>query len=250
LEAVFPHVVMFLENHVEGVTFQPFSAGATVEARVDSATPVAGESHFFVAVCAHRPQHGNRTFIYVPRTANVLREREHHIAKLVQELATKDQWLNQAQRDVAEFDREHQKLLAMFREQTEELERSNHWAERLNRELEQRSARVPELQEELAREQANARKVAEGYAAKVAALEQENLNLGEWAGRLTSEAQKQTQDLERAVAALHQTEKELDERTAWALRLEEESRLLAGQLALFRGSRWVRLGRKVGLGPQ
>ena len=39
------------------------------------------ESHFFVAVCAHRPQIGNPTFLYVPRVANVLRERERHIAQ-------------------------------------------------------------------------------------------------------------------------------------------------------------------------
>ena len=132
LKQFFPHVSMFLENHVEGVTFQPHESGHTVEARVDAAEPVPDESHFFVAVCAHRPQIGNPTFLYVPRVANVLRERERHIAKLEGELATKDQWLDKAQADLAEFDREHQKLLVMFREQKEELERSNRWAEELN----------------------------------------------------------------------------------------------------------------------
>ncbi len=172
LQAVFPHVVMFLENHVEGVTFQPHEAGNTreggntVEARVDSGTPVAEESHFFVAVCAHRPQVGNPTFIYVPRAANVLRERERHIAKLEEELARKDQWLGQAQQDLAEFDRQHKK-------QKEELELSNQWADSLNRELEERRRRVADLQAELARDQENARQIAAGYAAKVAALEQE-----------------------------------------------------------------------------
>jgi hypothetical protein len=52
-----------------------------------------------------------------------------------------------------------------------------------------------------------------------------------------------------AVDALHHTEKELEERTAWALRLQEEVQNLSQQLALVQGSRWVRLGRTVGLGP-
>ena len=56
LQAVFPHVSLFLENHVEGVTFQPHEAGNTVEVRVDAGEPAPDESHFFVAVCAHRPQ--------------------------------------------------------------------------------------------------------------------------------------------------------------------------------------------------
>ncbi len=90
---IFPHVSMFLENHVEGVTFQPHEAGQTVEVRVDAGEPAPEESHFFVAVCAHRPQIGNPTFVYVPRAGNVLREREHHIALLEQELAQKNEWL-------------------------------------------------------------------------------------------------------------------------------------------------------------
>ena len=249
LKAVFPYVSMFLENHVEGVTFHPQDAGNTVDARVDSGTPVPGESHFFVAVCAHRPQLGNPTFVYVPRVANVLRERELHIAKLEKELADKDQWLDQAQRDLAEFDREHKKLLDMFRQQKEELERSNQWAGALNSELEGRRARVAELQEELARDQAKSREVVEGYTAKVAALEQENRQTTTWAEGLAAEIRQQVNELKLAVEALHRTEKDLEERTAWALRLQEEGRQLEQQIAMFRASRWVRLGRKVGLGP-
>ena len=253
LKQFFPYVTMFLENHVEGVTFQPHEAGHTVEARVDTAAPVPDESHFFLAVCAHRPQIGNPTFLYVPRTANVLREREHHIAKLEGELATKDKWLDKAQLDLAEFDREHQKLLVMFREQKAELEQSNRWAEELNAGLAARGARIDELQEELARDQENARRVVAGYNAKIADLEQDNREKTKWAldteARLTAEIRKIATALEQTSAALEQTETELQERSAWALRLEEEKRLLEDQLNMVRASRWVRLGRKVGLGP-
>src|SRR5450432_3377153 len=68
-------------------------------------------------------------------------------------------------------------------------------------------------------------------------------------GEQTQWALRQVKELELAVEALHQTERDLEERTAWALRLQEEGRQLAEQIAMFRGSRWVKLGRKAGLGP-
>jgi ubiquinone biosynthesis O-methyltransferase len=253
LEEVFPHVSMFLENHVEGVAFQPHEPGRTVEARVDSAEPAPDESHFFVAVCARRPQIGNPTYVYVPRAANVLRERERHIAKLESELATKNQWLDKAQQDLAEFDREHQKLLGMFRDQKAELEKSNRWAADLNDRLEAQLARVNELQDELAREQENAQRVVAAYNAKIAALEQENREKTQWAIdteiRLVAEIHKQTDELVKAGAALQELEKELEARTVWAHQLDEEKARLAEQLTLVRASRWVKLGRTVGLGP-
>ena len=253
LREVFPHVSMFLENHIEGVAFQPHEPGHTVEARVDAGEPAPDESHFFVAVCARRPQIGNPTYVYVPRAANVLREREHHIAKLEGELATKDQWLDKAQLDLAEFDREHQKLLGMFRDQKAELEKSNAWAAELNARLEEQLARVTELQDELAREQENARQVVAAYNTKIAALEQDNREKTQWAldteKRLLAEVQKQTDELVKAVAALQELERELEARTQWAQQLDAEKARLAEQLGMVRASRWVKLGRTVGLGP-
>jgi chromosome segregation ATPase len=202
-----------------------------------------------VAVCANRPQLGNPTFVYVPRAANVLRERERHIALLETELGTKDQWLDKAVRDLAEFDREHRKLMAMYLAIQEELERANQWAASLNQEMEARGARVVELQEEMAAEQERARHTAEGYAAKVAELEADIRAKVQWAADLNAEVRKQTGALVATMAQLQLTEKELEERTAWALQLQEEARLMGDQVALFRASRWVKLGRKVGLGP-
>jgi len=257
LQTVFPHVSLFLENHVEGVLFQPHVAGGTCEVRVDAGEPAPDNSHFFVAVCANRPQIGNPTFVYVPRAANVLREREHHIAKLESELDTKDQWLAKAQEDLAEFDREHQKLLEMFRGLKDELEKSNQWAEQLNGELQERRARVTALQEELERDQESARKLAEGYAAKVGELEEDLRVKTKWAVDTEARVEQQTQALVRAVDQLHKTEKDLEERTAWAEELQEESRKweeaaqrFQGQVVLFEASRWVKLGRRVGLGPK
>ncbi|HTX33894.1 MAG TPA: methyltransferase domain-containing protein [Bryobacteraceae bacterium] len=247
LKLFFPHVSMYLENHTEGITFQPHEAGNTAEVRVEAAEAVAAESHFFLAVCADRPLVGNPTFVYVPRAANVLREREHHIVLLDSEIVRKNEWLADAQR-------RHEELLALFAEQKESLERSNRWAESLNRELDERAACIAGLQQELAREQEAARQMAEGYAAKVAELEADIRDKTQWAidteTRLTAEVRHQTGELGKAVEALHHTEQELDQRTRWALSLQEEGARLAQLLALVRGSRWVRLGRKVGLGPE
>jgi SAM-dependent methyltransferase len=235
LKAVFPHVALFLENHVEGVTFQPHEAGNTMEVRVDAGEAVPDESHFFVAVCAHRPQLGNPTFVYVPRAGNVLRERERHIALLERELETKDQWLEKLHAEHADLARAHD-------EQAAALERSNRWAEELDRELQQRRARVVELQDELVR-------VNQGYAAKVRDLERDVREQTQWARDTEARLTAEQAELARAVEVLHQTEKERDERTEWALRLQEEARKLEELLNLVRASRWVRLGRRIGLGP-
>lgn len=253
LKAIFPYVSLYLENHVGGVTFQPHEPGNTVEVRVDAGEPAPNDSHFFVAVCAHRPQIGNPTFVYVPRAANVLRERERHIALLEHELREKDAWLRKSLAEHRELVGKHEAVVA-------ELRRANDWAGTLNQEIAERRARVGELQDELAREQASWARTAADYDAKIAELEQDVEAKAKWAREIetgltaelrkqVAEVQKQTGELGKAVDALHRTEKELDERTAWALRLKEEAAALEQHLAMVRASRWVRLGRKVGLGP-
>lgn len=239
LKAIFPYVSLFLENHVGGVTFQPHEPGNTVEVRVDAGEPAPNDSHFFVAVCAHRPQIGNPTFVYVPRAANVLRERERHITLL-------DGFLKKALA-------EHEALVAQHQAVVSELERANEWAAAQNAEIDERRKRIVALQEEMAREQESARATAVRYDAKIAALEEDIRAKIQWArdveAALTAEVKKQTAELVSAVDALHRTEKELEDRTAWARRLQAEAGALTEQLALLQGSRWVRLGRKVGLGP-
>ena len=95
--------------------------------------------------------------------------------------------------------------------------------------------------------------MAAGYNAKIADLERENREKTQWAldteARLTAEIRQIAAALEQTTATLEQTEKNLEERSAWALRLEEEKRQFEELLAMVRASRWVKLGRKVGLGP-
>jgi protein-L-isoaspartate O-methyltransferase len=236
LSTVFPYISLFLENHVEGVVFRPVEAGDTAEVRIDGGDAPPGESHFFVAVCAHRPQTGDPTFVYVPTTGNVLRERETHIALLEGELRQKDDWLEQAKGELLTLDQEHRKL-------TGELEESNRWAEGLNRKIEGWSA---QLQQE--REKAHA--VVQGYEAKIAELEEENRAKAQWAERLDGELGDKMRELAQCVEYLHQAEATVEERTRWAQGLQADVERLRGKLALLEASRWVRLGRSVGLGPE
>jgi SAM-dependent methyltransferase len=229
LLSVFPEVALFLENHVEGVAFQPFDVTQGVEVHVDARQPAPADAHFFVAVCSHRALPAAPLYLYVPRAGNVLRERGRHIALLEEQLA-------RALRELEE-------LFAAHRRQTEELERSNQWAQNLNREIDERRSRVVELQNELAEQQ-------RGYQNKVRELEGDIIAKVRWAEDLASRLEHRGQELALAVEALHRTEKELEDRTAWARRLEEEKRRVEELLAFVRASRWMKVGRKFGIGPE
>jgi SAM-dependent methyltransferase len=256
LTRIFPHVSMFLENHVEGLAFQPDTPDSAVEVRVDAERTAPADAHFFVAVCAHRPQLGNPTFVYVPAEANVLKERQRHIALLERELSAKNEWL-------AESERQRETLQEVLRGQTVELERSNRWAKELDREVQERRAAVTQLQGELERSNGWAEelnRVVEEGRALITQLQGELERSNLWAGDLNREVEERRarivelqaelareQDSARAMAEGYQAlaaelEAELVRRAAWANGLEE-------QLQNIRSSRWVKLGRKIRLGP-
>ena len=254
LAEVFPHVSLFLENHVEGVVFQPISTSdAMADVRVDGGGGEPALSHFFVAVCASRPQTGAPTFVYIPRSANVLRERERHIELLETELETKNQWLKRATADLAQLNEDHQAVLVQFRAQIAEGEARAHWIERQNQDLEERAARIAELQVEFASEQAAACELAAAYEAKVRELEAENEAKTHWArdteSRLGRALEEKSKELAECVEILHQTECTVEARTAWAAKLQTEAYQLERQLTLMKESRWFKVGRKLGLGP-
>jgi SAM-dependent methyltransferase len=277
LSGVFPHVSMFLENHVEGVAFQPVETGRTVEARAGGREPDPASAHFFLAVCAMRPQTGAPVFIYLPGSGNVLRERERHIGLLERELAAKDAWLEKAKNELAELQEKHQSLVdahtaagSNYRELQTELENANRWAQNTHARAEERNARVIELQNEIGKQHAEFMEIVQAYEAKVRELDRDVVERTEWAQRIE-------RDLAAASEKLHENERELaeaartiearvadlkaaearardldalvEERTAWAHRLEAEAARVAGELAMVRNSRWVRLGGIFRVGP-
>ena len=236
LEQHFRYVSLFLQNHSEGLLFQSVNARGAADVRFESAAADPTECSFFVGVCAMTPQTGSPVFLYIPESGNILREREHHIRKLEKELQTKDDWL-------AALHQEHSGLVEQFRAQTKELEKNNQWAAELNEKLRSAGETIAALQTEIEH-------LHRGYQSQIAGLEHENLQKTEWANNLGAELETKRAELVQVVEYLHSVEKTVEERTEWAQRLDREKLALEAQLTLVQASRWVKLGRKIGLGPE
>jgi DNA repair exonuclease SbcCD ATPase subunit len=209
------------------------------DARVDGGGGKAEEAHFLIGLCSFGPLPEARAFVYVPKAANVLREREQHIQLLNEELQRIKNWL-------AESQRERDELLELHHALKNELEARNRWADKLDKDLKTAGTRIVGLQDELAT-------LTSGYEAKLAELEQENRAKTAWAleteARLTEELAAKGKELVECVRLLEAAEATVVERTHWAQRLEKERADLEAKLQMVRASRWVRLGRSMGLGP-
>lgn len=240
LRPFFSNVTILLQNRVEAFAFHGASTDSPAAVQIDAAPYEPETAHFFLAVCANAPLPQIQPFIYVPRAANVLREREHHIHLLEDELVQSKRWLEQ---NIAE----HQALQLAHAEQTAHLAAQNRWAMELEEQLNAAQQRIVELQQE-------AVAIATGYKAKVAELEQENRDKTQWAmdieTRLTADLAARARHLAETNKLLDDAEQTVVERTEWAQRLDRELSQLQAQLAMIRQSRWIKLGRSVGLGPR
>ncbi|MCC7173781.1 MAG: methyltransferase domain-containing protein [Bryobacterales bacterium] len=236
LRAVFPHVSLFLQNHSEAVVFQPAKSFSAAEARVESGGGRPEDAHFFVAVCAAAPQTGAPTFVFMPKAANLLREREQHIGKL-------DREIEACKGSIQELENQRGRLIDMVERQKSELEEKNRWAGKLDEELLEAGTQIRRLEAELESQ-------ARGYEAKVAELEQDNEQKTAWGLKLQQEITAKAQELAHCVEVLHQTEQTLLERTNWALELDRRVSELEAGLNLLRGSRWMKLGSALGVGPR
>lgn len=86
LAAVFPRVALYVENHTDAMVFTPLNPSGLADARIEDSAPDTEDAHFFLAVCSVAGDTSARPFVYVPRSANMLRERERHIAVLETQL--------------------------------------------------------------------------------------------------------------------------------------------------------------------
>ncbi len=240
LAEFFSNVTILFQNRVEAFAFHGSAAGASAAVQLDAAADEPDNAHFFLALCANGPLPNIEPFVYVPRAANVLREREHHIHKLEEELDQSKCWLEQSIAD-------HHALQLAHEKQTEHLAAQNRWALELEEQLTAARARIVQLQDEAAA-------VATGYKAKVAELEEENRQKTAWAidieTRLTADLAARAKQLAETVRLLDTAEQTVVERTEWAQRLDGELNQIRAQLAMIRQSRWIKLGRTVGLGPR
>lgn len=243
LQAVFPHVQIWTQNHSEAIVFAPAQpANRVLDADGDN-TPE--NAHFFLAACSENPLEAQDIYAWLPSSANLLRERERHIGRLEGELARKDQWLN----DLSE---RHSSLQASHEATLLELRERNGWAEGLNREIGECRAIIAHLQVEAAASLEWAR----ALEAQIHAGNEEIRRLNQVSGELEAEVAART-DWARHL------EEQLSDRTLHVRQLQSYSEELEGhlkaqndriagflsELGLIANSRWVRVGRKFGLGP-
>jgi 2-polyprenyl-3-methyl-5-hydroxy-6-metoxy-1,4-benzoquinol methylase len=229
LERVFPNVRLLLQNRVESFAFHPASTFWPAEARIDGGGGGVEDAHFLIALCSRGPLPAAKSFVYLPKAANLLRERELHVEAL--------------ERQLAEIKADREALLQVHREQTRELEQRNAWAQRLNDELKAAWDHIATLQQEAASLRA-------GFQEELTRLEQEDRMKTEWARKTSAELEAKCQELSNCVGLLDTAEATVRERTVWAQTAEAARAELAAQLAMVRDSRWVKLGRQVGLGPK
>jgi ubiquinone/menaquinone biosynthesis C-methylase UbiE len=233
LSKVFPHVLLFMQNRSEAFAFYPKRTFPQVDARLDCGAGSEETAHFFLAVCSARPIENPRSLVYVPRAANVLREREQHIAKL-------QRWLDQTRS-------ERDQLIAALSAQKEHLERQNHWAQDLEARWHAGEKRIVELQDAYAALQEAAGEQAARYESRIAELEAWGR---ETESRLMTEIERFRAQLAETVKLLDRAESTMEERTRWALELDKRLQRAESDLAAARASRWVRTGQLFGLGPK
>jgi ubiquinone/menaquinone biosynthesis C-methylase UbiE len=221
LQRVFPNVRLLLQNRAESFAFHPAASFWPAEARIDGGGGSAEDAHFFIALCSRGQLPEPKSFVYVPKAANMLRERGLHIEALKRQLA---------------------ETIELFRQKTRELEERTEWARRLDKDLKTAGDRIVELQNEAA-------DLAADYSAQFARMEHENQIKTEWARKASAELEAKCQELAHCVELLDAAESSVRERTIWAQAAEARRADLAARLEMIRGSRWVKMGRTVGLGP-
>jgi len=212
LAEFFPHVQIMFQDRVEAFAF--YDGIQTPRAEADLVRP-SGEpetTNFFIGFCSRAPLPQLAAFLYAPRAANLLREREEHIRLLEQELAQVRTWLDQTTADRNDLLTAHS-----------------------------------DLQQQFESEQARAGQI-------IANLNEENRRKTEWAleteQRLTADLEQRIGQLAEAVRLLDRAEATVVERTNWARTLDAQLQETAAHLAMIRESRWLKLGRQLGLGPR
>lgn len=243
LAAVFPTVTVLLQNRLESQAFYPHATFVPVDAKLDTSRGSPDEAHFFLALCSIDCAPETRSFIYVPRAANLLREREQHIFLLQDELAKTKTWLEGVMSD-------RQKLIESQDDLKAHLEEHNRWALQLDQDYHAALARISELQDLMQAEQAKAMEMAAAYQRTVDALERENRDKTEWALDTGKRLAQKCDELAGTVGLLDRAEATVVERTAWAQDLERGLEQANAKLKMIAESRWVKLGRAAGVGPK
>ncbi len=130
------------------------------------------------------------------------------------------------------------------------LERQNHWALQLDRDHNAALQRVADLQHMVQAEQTKGMEMAAAYQRALDDLELEHRHKTEWALETSAALQRKCDELAETVKLLDRAESTVVERTAWAQDLNARLSRATAHLKMTADSRWVKLGRTLGLGPK
>ncbi len=227
LEAIFPHTTIFLENHTNAIAFTPENVQG-LRTSVESGSPRPEEAHFFLAVCSALPQFGSPAFVFVPASGNVLRDREEHIGLLEGELAKKTAWLEETKREL-------EKMAAI---NAAEQRRAQETLDRMEREVEEKTAWARQLDEEHAELAEWAKKVERDYRDALTNYD-----------KLEAVSEQRLAELKASIAKIDELEARVVERSEWAKSLDRELEATRAELAELYSSTAYKIGRRLGMAP-
>ena len=84
---------------------------------------------------------------------------------------------------------------------------------------------------------------------RIRELEAENEKATGWARDAESRLAKEIEDKVQCLQLLQEAERTVEERTVWAQSLKAQADELEHQVIQMKESRWVKFGRRFGLGP-
>lgn len=236
----FTHVRILLQNRLDAIAFYPSDIVTAARAKVEQTAGEPPQANYFIGICSTAPLPETEALIYVPKASNLLRERERHIQLLESELAQTRQWLQQTIED-------RDRLLAQHSDLQRHMDEQNRWARELERNWNAALAKVTELEKQF-------QEATIAYERQIAVLEHENTTKTQWAKdveqRLSAELQARVEELREAARLLDQAEATVVERTEWAQRLDRQLTEQIQRLEQIRQSRWLKVGRSMGLGPR
>jgi SAM-dependent methyltransferase len=243
LREVFPHVRIWTQNHADSIVFAPREPeGVALDAGGDSNPENA---LFFIAACSRREIGYRGLYCWTPASANVLREKERHIARLEGELALKDEWLARLKADHSALQGKHETTVA-------ELKARGVWAAQQDREIEARDSRIKDLQNEAKERLAWAYELEARVAeldGLIAEAQGEITKRTRWALSLEEQLDTRTrhvqiirEELDGYKAAYPAAQDEIA-----ALKKRVES--LITERSQIAQSKWLRFGRRLKLGP-
>ena len=241
LEPFFSCRMTFVQNHAAAISFFPLNRGQAGVARAEAGFGPAdaaasgaapNEPHFLVALASRQQVPAAEPYVFVPSSANILRERETHIGKLEGEVREQKDELAAGADTIRRLQQEHEQTVTWARGLESELSQTREVLEARQQELDERALWTQQLDREIQR--------LENLAI---GLQRELKTKTEWAvsldlelGRARQELDKRDReliekvewarsleaDLERARQELDQRDRELTEKVEWARGLDGE----------------------------